>query len=198
MSLKEFVDGSLMLNWAFNLGLNKRTTVFLKPILTKPIQPRSCLGLDCSFCLGCLCTRVGCGSPLALIFKKNGISGRFQTHIACHCMINKCVSSGECFFTYPGILLLLLHCFQLGSKKGTHRQQRPQLKIPGYVKKHSPEETHLLIMQWHAICVWNLPEILTIFSWKNGKVGSFQKLAMPSFSSMHCFGFATPQSCCQL
>jgi hypothetical protein len=110
MSLKEFVDGSLMLNWAFNLGLNKRTTVFLKPILTKPIQPRSCLGLDCSFCLGCLCTRVGCGSPLALIFKKNGISGRFQTHIACHCMINKCVSSGECFFTYPGIFNWGLCC----------------------------------------------------------------------------------------
>ena len=37
-----------------------------------------------------------------------------------------------------------------------------------------------------------------IFSWKNGKVGSFQKLATPSFSRMHCFGFATPQSCCQL
>ena len=37
-------------------------------------------------------------------------SGRFQTRIACHCMINKCVSSGECFFTYPRIFNWGLCC----------------------------------------------------------------------------------------
>ena len=106
-------------------------------------------------------------------------------------MINK-VSSGECFFTYPGILLLLLHCFQLGSKKGTHRQQRPQLKIIGYVKKHSPEETHLLIMQWHAIRVWNLLEYLPYFLGKIEKLGASKNWQCQASLSLI---FAPPHLC---
>ena len=45
MSLKKFVDGSLMLNWALNLGLNKRTTVFLTHILTNQFNQEAALAL---------------------------------------------------------------------------------------------------------------------------------------------------------
>ena len=45
MSLKEFVDGSLMLNWALNLGLNKRSKVCLKHILTNQFNQEAALAL---------------------------------------------------------------------------------------------------------------------------------------------------------
>ena len=109
--------------------------------------------------------------PTFPFFQENmvSISGRFQTHIACHCMINKCVSSGECFFTYPGIFNWGLCCLCVPFFDPSWKQCRSRSKIPGYVKKHSPEET-LLIMQWHAICVWKLPEIS--FFWKSGPEAS--------------------------
>ena len=43
--LKEFVDGSLMLNWALNLGLNKRSKACLKHISTNQFNQEAALAL---------------------------------------------------------------------------------------------------------------------------------------------------------
>ena len=45
MSLKKFVDGSLMLNWALNLGLNKRSKVCLKHSLTNQFNQEAAVAL---------------------------------------------------------------------------------------------------------------------------------------------------------
>ena len=60
-------------------------------------------------------------------------SGRFQTRIACHCMINKCVSSGECFFTYPRIFNWGLCCLCVPFFDPSWKQCRSRSKIPGYM-----------------------------------------------------------------
>ena len=128
MFLKEFVDGSLMLNWALNLGLNKRTTVFLKPILTKPTQPRSCLGLGCSFCLGCLCTRVGCGSPLVLIFKKMIFLG-VSKHILHAIAWSIKFPQGNAFSHIQEFCFCSYTVFNWGQKKGHIDNRDPSWKF---------------------------------------------------------------------